>query len=130
RDLVVGLDLGAGQLKAVALKRSDKALTLAGYVISPSSTTASRAGTVDQFGAELQALFSQLGVTERSVRVTMSSSSATVCETEVPRMPIEAVRAALRLPANCMRSLRRGPSSLRLDVVHAADPARDDRSEK
>jgi type IV pilus assembly protein PilM len=130
RDLVVGLDLGARQLKAVALKRSDKALTLAEYVVSPSSATASRAGAVDQFGAELQALFSQLGVTERSVRVTMSSSSATVCETEVPRMPIEEVRAALRLPTNCMRYLRRDLSNFCLDVVELIDPARDDNAKK
>jgi len=66
----------------------------------------------------------QLGVSERSVRVAISCASATVCETEMPRTLMEDARSALRL--NSTRYVRRDLTSFYLDAVELPDSAAKD----
>ena len=124
RDLVVGLDLGARQLKAVVLQRENGGIKLARYVVASSVAGTNKAGPADRLGAELQELMTQLGVSERSVRVAISCPSATVCETEMPRTPLEDARSALRL--NSVRYVRRDLTSFYLDAIELPDSAAKD----
>ena len=119
RDLVVGLDLGARQLKAAVLQRDKDEIKLARYAVTRSVAGASKAGPADRLGAELQELMAQLGVSERTARVAISCPSATVCETEMPRTPLEDAKNALRL--NSVRYVRRDLSSFYLDAIELPD---------
>ncbi len=118
-DVAVGLDLGSRRLKAAVLKRDGDVIKLANYVVAGVKTGSSKAGSAEQLGNELQQLITQLGCSERSVRATVSCSSATVCETEMPRTPIEEAKNALRL--NSIRYLRRDLSNFYLDAVELPD---------
>lgn len=126
---VVGLDLGARQIKVVVLSAADEGHKLVQYVVAPTSGL-SKTGPVDGWVADLQKILAQLGIHECQARVTMSCASATICETEVPRMPIEEVRAAFKLPANSMRYLRRDLSGYCLDAVELVNTGKDESSKK
>jgi len=119
RDLVVGLDLGARQLKAAVLQRENGEIKLARYVVTRSVAVTGKTGPADRLGAELQELMGQLGVSDRSVRVAVSCPSATVCETEMPRTPLDDAKSALRL--NSSRYLRRDLSAFYLDAVELSE---------
>jgi len=48
RDLVVGLDLGARQLKAAVLQRENGGIKLARYVVARSAAGMNKAGPADR----------------------------------------------------------------------------------
>jgi type IV pilus assembly protein PilM len=90
----------------------------------------SKVGSAEKLGEDLRKALDQLGIGECAARVTISCSSATICEAEVPRMPIGEVRAAFKLPANSMRYLRRDVSGFCLDAVELVDPAKEEAGKK
>lgn len=124
QDLAVGLDLGARQLKAAVLQRENGGITLSRYVVAPSLAGTSKTGTTERFGAELQDLMNQLGVSERSARVAISCPSATVCEAEMPRTPLDDAKSALRI--NSSRYVRRDLSAFYLDAIELPESAAKD----
>jgi type IV pilus assembly protein PilM len=124
RDVVVGLDVGARVLKAAVLQRENETIKLARYQVVPSTAGSDKSASVDRLSAELNDLMSQLGVSERSARIAISCPSATVCETEMPRAPLDEAKNALRL--NSSRYVRRDLSNFYLDAIELADePAND-----
>jgi len=64
--------------------------------------------------AELQALVDSLKTTERRAFVTISCSSAMVCQAEFPPVPLDEIKSALKL--NSSGYLRRDFSSYYLDA--------------
>jgi type IV pilus assembly protein PilM len=120
RDMIVGLDVGSRQLKAAVLQRAGDEIKLSKFGITPLAVKAAKGGSAEQLGVELQQLIAQLGISERVVRATISCSSATVFETEMPRTPIEEARDVLRL--NSARYLRRDLSGFYLDAMELPDP--------
>ena len=130
RNCVVGLDLGSRQIKAVVLAREDSTLKLAHYAVTSSTAGPSTTGSAEQLGSELHNLMTQLGISERTARVAVSCPSATICEAEFPRMPLDEVRSALRLPINCTRYLRRDLSGFCLDAIELSDAAGDNQNKK
>jgi type IV pilus assembly protein PilM len=123
-DMVVGLDLGARQLKAAVLQRENGELKLARYLVTRSVAATGKTGSPDRLGAELQELMGQLGVSDRSARVAISCPSATVCETEMPRTPLDDAKSALRL--NSARYVRRDLSGFYLDAVELSESSAKD----
>ncbi len=119
RDVVIGLDVGARALKAAVLQRDGDMVKLARYLVTPSATTFDKSGSPERLGAELNELMSKLEVSERTARVAISCPSATVCETEMPRAPLDEAKNALRL--NSARYVRRDLSNFYLDAIELAD---------
>ncbi len=119
RDLVIGLDVGARALKAAVLQRDGEVVKLARYVVTPSAAAFDKSGSPERLGAELNDLMSKLEVSDRAARVAISCPSATVCETEMPRAPLDEAKNALRL--NSSRYVRRDLSNFYLDVIELAD---------
>lgn len=106
----VGVDIGSRQIKVVVVKKEAGKLELSNYaVVSPTGSVRKNGG------AELQGMSEKLGLRDRHLRVAMSCTTATVSEVELPRMPLEDVRAALKL--NGQRYLRRDLANYLLDVV-------------
>ena len=70
--------------------------------------------TVGRFVAELQKTVHTLKTSERRAYVTISRSSAMVCQAEFPPVPIEEIKSALKL--NSAGYLRRDFSSYYLDA--------------
>jgi type IV pilus assembly protein PilM len=129
RDVAVGLDLGASQIKAAVLRRQGEALQLSEYAIVPTCHAGvGRPEAQSQFAAQLQQVMSSLTVQERRVSVTISSDSAIVCETEFPRMPLDEIKSALKL--NSTRYLRRDFSNYYLDAVELTETAADVKDKK
>jgi type IV pilus assembly protein PilM len=128
RDVAIGLDLGTSQIKAAVLRRIDSGFQLADYAVVPTSGGVGKSGTKDKFAEELQQVMAKLGTPERRVRVAISCSSAMVCETEFPRMPIEEVKSALKL--NSTRYLRRDFSNYYLDAVELTEPPKDEKAKQ
>ena len=120
RDLIVGLDLGTNQIKAAVVQKQGNNLRLTRYAVRRLPGTTDRSAGNQMFVEQLQQLLNDLGVSERRACVTISSSTAMVCQTEFPRMPIEEVKSALKL--NSARYLRRDFSSYFLDVAELVDP--------
>ena len=114
-DAAIGLDLGTSQFKAVVVQKRGDRFALNAYAIRPCSSAAGKRGTEQQIADDLQQVMNALGVQERRVGVTISCSSAMVCQTEVPRIPIHEIRGALKL--NSSRYLRRDFSNYCLDVT-------------
>jgi type IV pilus assembly protein PilM len=122
--VAVGLDLGSRQLKAAVLQRDGDAIKLANYLVTGVKVGSAKTGSPEQLGTELQQLFNQLGISDRNVRAAISCPSATVCEAEMPRTPLDDAKSALRL--NSARYLRRDLSSFFLDAAELQDPASKD----
>ena len=121
RDTAIGLDLGASQIKAAILRRKGDALELVDYAVMQSSAAIGERGAEQQLAAELQQLMNRLKFQERRAGVAISCSSAMVCETEFPRMPLEEIKSVLKL--NSARYLRRDFSNYYLDAVELAEPS-------
>ena len=85
RDLLIGLDLGARQIKAVVLQRDGSNLKLTQYAVIPSTAAAGEAGGAQRLGAEIQEVISKLGVTGRSTNPPMNSPPARVSAAQYPK---------------------------------------------
>ncbi|MGA2220441.1 MAG: type IV pilus assembly protein PilM [Verrucomicrobiia bacterium] len=115
RDVAVGLDLGASQIKAVILRRKGDALELAEYAVMDSSSAAmGKPGAAQPLAAELQQLMAQFKIQERRASVAISCSSVMVCHAEFPPVPLAEIKSALKL--NSSGYLRHDFSSYYLDA--------------
>ncbi|NQU09365.1 pilus assembly protein PilM, partial [bacterium] len=117
RDAAFGLDLGTSQIKGAVVRREGAdQLTLASYAIQPVPPSPGKGG-IDQaaYGAALQQLVDRLQMPDRAAFVAVSCSSAVVCQTELPRMPLAEAKTALKL--NGSRYLRRDLSNYCLDAL-------------
>lgn len=128
RDSVVGLDLGTTQIKGAIVQRRGDRLELSKFAVRPLSFAAGQPGTEQQFAEELQRLSNELGCQDRRACVTISCSSAIVCHTEFPRMPMDEVKSALKL--NSARYLRRDFSDYYLDATEIIESKPEGKSKK
>jgi Tfp pilus assembly PilM family ATPase len=113
-EVALGIDLGASQIKAALVRRHGSKLELVEYAIRPLAATAAKVYRGPEFAAELQALLDGLKTTERRAFVTISCSSAMVCQAEFPPVPLDEIKSALKL--NSSGYLRRDFSSYYLDA--------------
>lgn len=114
RDIALGLDLGTGQIKAALVRRNRDKLELVEYAVRPLPLGSATPYKDPQFAAELEQLVAGLKSSERRAFVTISCSSAMVCQTEFPPVPLTEIKSALKL--NSSGYLRRDFSSYYLDV--------------
>ena len=112
--MALGIDLGSSQIKAVVVRQLRDKLELVEYAVHPLATTPAKAYRGPEFAAELQALVDSLKTTERRAFVTISCSSAMVCQAEFPPVPLDEIKSALKL--NSSGYLRRDFSSYYLDA--------------
>ena len=127
-ERVLGLDLGNSQIKAAVLGRTEQGWQVSAYAVRKLPPAATPLGDIAPFVAELQQVMDSLKVTERQASVVVNCSSVIVCHTEVPRMPLEEVRNALRLQS--FRYLRHDFSKYYLDAMVLADAVSDDKEAK
>lgn len=112
--MVLGIDLGASQIKAAVVRHGRDKLKLVEYAIRPLPTNSAKAYRGPEFAAELQQLVDGLKTSERRAYVTISCSSAMVCQAEFPPVPLDEIKSALKL--NSSGYLRRDFSSYYLDA--------------
>jgi type IV pilus assembly protein PilM len=120
RDVALGVDLGTSQIKAAVVRRRGDKIELTDYAIRPLTPSSGKAYKDPQFAVELQQLIDGLDTTERRAFVTLSCTSAMVCQTEFPPMPLPEIKSALKL--NSARYLRRDFSSYYLDAIEINQP--------
>ncbi|MGO9528991.1 MAG: pilus assembly protein PilM [Verrucomicrobiia bacterium] len=113
-DLALGIDIGASQIKAALIRRQRDTFELLEYAVHALPTTPAKAYRGPEFVAELQKTVDTLKTSERRAYVTISCSSAMVCQAEFPPVPIEEIKSALKL--NSAGYLRRDFSSYYLDA--------------
>jgi Tfp pilus assembly PilM family ATPase len=114
RDVALGIDLGASQIKAAVVRRQKDKLELVEYAVRPLPAGIAKAYKGPEFAAELQRLIDGLKTSERHAFVTISCSSAMVCQAEFPPAPLAEIKSALKL--NSTGYLRRDFSAYYLDV--------------
>jgi Tfp pilus assembly PilM family ATPase len=113
-DLALGIDIGASQIKAALIRRQRDTFELLEYAVHALPATPAKAYRGPEFVAELQKTVDALKTSERRAYVTISCSSAMVCQAEFPPVPIEEIKSALKL--NSAGYLRRDFSSYYLDA--------------
>jgi type IV pilus assembly protein PilM len=116
RDFALGLDLGSSQIKAAVVRQRQDKLELVECAVRslPTGHANVKPYRGPEFAAELQQLVDGLTTTERHAYVTISCSSAMICQTEFPPAPLADIKSALKL--NSSGYLRRDFSSYYLDV--------------
>jgi Tfp pilus assembly PilM family ATPase len=114
RDVALGIDLGASQIKAAVVRRQKDKLELVEYAVRSLPPGLAKAYKGPEFAAELQQLVDGLKTSERHAFVTISCSSAMVCQAEFPPVPLAEIKSALKL--NSSGYLRRDFSAYYLDV--------------
>jgi Tfp pilus assembly PilM family ATPase len=114
RDVALGIDLGASQIKAAVVQRQKDKLELVEYAVRTLPPGVVKAYKGPEFAAELQQLVDGLKTSERHAFVTISCSSAMVCQAEFPPVPLAEIKSALKL--NSSGYLRRDFSAYYLDV--------------
>jgi len=114
RETALGIDLGSNQIKAVVIRKNREKLELVECCVRPLPAELSKSYKEPEFAAEIQRLIESLKTSERHAFVTMSCSSAMVCHTEFPPVPLPEIKSALKL--NSSGYLRRDFSSYYLDV--------------
>jgi type IV pilus assembly protein PilM len=114
RDVALGIDLGASQIKAAVVRRQKDKLELVEYAVRTLPPGLAKAYKGPEFAAELQQLVDGLKTSERRAFVTISCSSAMVCQAEFPPSPLAEIKSALKL--NSAGYLRRDFSAYYLDV--------------
>ena len=114
RDVALGIDRGASQIKAAVVRRQKDKLELVEYAVRPLPPGLAKAYKGPEFAAELQQLVDGLKTSERHAFVTISCSSAMVCQAEFPPVPLAEIKSALKL--NSAGYLRRDFSAYYLDV--------------
>lgn len=113
-ELALGIDIGASQIKAALLRRQRDTFELLEYAVHALPVTPAKAYRGPEFVAELQKTVDTLKTSERRAYVTISCSSAMVCQAEFPPVPIDEIKSALKL--NSAGYLRRDFSSYYLDA--------------
>jgi Tfp pilus assembly PilM family ATPase len=113
-EFALGIDLGASQIKAAVVRQLRDKIELVEYAVRPLATTTAKAYKGPEFAAELQQLVDGLKTSERHAFVTISCSSAMVCQAEFPPAPLDEIKTALKL--NSSGYLRRDFSSYYLDA--------------
>lgn len=129
--LVVGLDIGSQQIKAVAVARGEQGPVLQEYVVAATPSTLGKKGAEATFAAELLQVLGalpRLKAVDRRVYVSVSCPSATIAVVEVPRMEVVEAREVLKL--NSTRYLRRDLTNSYLDVSELVDSAADPKARK
>ena len=114
RDVALGIDLGASQIKAAVVRRLKDKLELVEYAVRSLPPGLTKAYKGPEFAAELQQLVDGLKTSERHAFVTISCSSAMVCQAEFPPVPLAEIKSALKL--NSSGYLRRDFSAYYLDA--------------
>src|SRR5271154_591748 len=114
REVALGIDLGASQIKAVVVRRQKDKLELVEYAVRSLPPGPAKAYKGPEFAAELQQLVDGLKTSERHAFVTLSCSSAMVCQAEFPPVPLAEIKSALKL--NSAGYLRRDFSAYYLDA--------------
>ena len=116
RDVALGIDLGSSQIKAAVVRQHQGKLELVECAVRalPTGNTNAKPYKEQEFTTELQQLVDGLATSERHAYVTISCSSAMVCQTEFPPVPLKEIKSALKL--NSSGYLRRDFSSYYLDV--------------
>lgn len=114
RNVALGLDLGSSQIKAALIRRHRDKLELAEYAVRTLPPGVIKSCKEPEFTSELQQLVDGLKTPERHAFVTISCSSAMVCQAEFPPVPLTEIKTALRL--NSSGHLRRDFSSYYLDA--------------
>jgi Tfp pilus assembly PilM family ATPase len=122
-ESALGIDIGASQIKAVLIRRQGDAFELLEYAAHALPTTPAKAYRGPEFVAELQKTVDTLKTSERRAYVTISCSSAMVCQAEFPPVPIEEIKSALKL--NSAGYLRRDFSSYYLDAFELRKGSQD-----
>jgi Tfp pilus assembly PilM family ATPase len=122
-DLALGIDIGASQIKAALIRRQRDTFELLEYAVHALPTTPAKAYRGPEFVAELQKTVDTLKTSERRAYVTISCSSAMVCQAEFPPVPIEEIKSALKL--NSAGYLRRDFSSYYLDAFELKKGSQD-----
>ncbi|MGD0060933.1 MAG: pilus assembly protein PilM [Verrucomicrobiia bacterium] len=125
-DLALGIDIGASQIKAVLIRRQQDTFELLEYAAHALPATPAKAYQGPEFAAELQKTVDTLKTSERRAYVTISCSSAMVCQAEFPPVPIEEIKSALKL--NSAGYLRRDFSSYYLDAFELRKGSQDPRT--
>lgn len=115
-ELAIGLDLGNSRAKAAVVRR----LPQGSYELvsfATRSLPASNGLPYRETAAReaLQELLNDLHAGKCRTFVTLSCTSAIVCQTEFPPMPLEEIKSAIKL--NSARYLRRDFSSYYLDAA-------------
>lgn len=113
-DLALGIDIGSSQIKAALIRRQRDTFELLEYAVHALPASPAKAYRGPEFVAELQKTIDTLKTSERRAYVTISCSSAMVCQAEFPPVPIEEIKSALKL--NSAGYLRRDFSSYYLDA--------------
>ncbi len=113
-DVALGIDLGASQIKAAVVRRQKDKLELVEYAVRSLPVGPAKAYKGPEFATELQQLVDGLKTSERHAFVTISCSSAMVCQAEFPAAPLAEIKSALKL--NSSGYLRRDFSAYYLDV--------------
>lgn len=113
-ELALGIDIGASHIKAALIRRQRDTFELLEYAVHAVPATPAKAYRGPEFAAELQKTVDTLKTSERRAYVTISCSSAMVCQAEFPPAPIEDIKSALKL--NSSGYLRRDFSSYYLDA--------------
>src|ERR1051326_3679471 len=126
-ELALGIDLGASQIKAAVVRDQGSKLELVEYVVRPLATSSAKAYRGPEFAAELQQVVDALKTPERRAFVTISCSSAMVCQAEFPPAPLDEIKTALKL--NSVGCLRRDYSSYYLEAFELKKSTEDTKDE-
>jgi len=113
-DVALGIDLGASQIKAAVVRHQGDKLELVEYAVRSLPASSAKSYRGPEFAAELQKLVDGLKTSDRHAYVTISCSSAMVCQAEFPPVPLDEIKSALKL--NSSGYLRRDFSSYYLDA--------------
>ncbi|HTS19413.1 MAG TPA: pilus assembly protein PilM [Verrucomicrobiae bacterium] len=113
-EVALGIDIGASQIKAAVIRRERDGFELLEYAVHNVPSTAAKAYRGPEFATELQKTIDGMKTSERHAYVTISCSSAMVCQAEFPPVPLEEIKSALKL--NSAGYLRRDFSSYYLDA--------------
>jgi type IV pilus assembly protein PilM len=124
----LGLDIGRSSVKAAVLARLPKGLQLTQYSMRPLPRGTAKSHFEQHLTDTLAQLAGEMRVQDHPAYVSLSCSSATVCLTDFPRMPLAEVRSALRL--NSARYLRRDLANYYMDVAELPESPADGKPKK
>jgi Tfp pilus assembly PilM family ATPase len=122
-EVALGIDIGASQIKAAVVRRQRDTFELLEYAAHPLPAPLARAYRGPEFAAELQKTVEDLKTSDRHAYVTISCSSAMVCQAEFPPVPLDEIKSALKL--NSAGYLRRDFSSYYLDAFELKKGSQD-----
>jgi type IV pilus assembly protein PilM len=122
-EVTLGIDIGASQIKAAVVRRQRDTFELLEYAANPLPASVAKAYRGPEFAVELQKTVDSLKTSDRHACITVSCSSAMVCQAEFPPVPLDEIKSALKL--NSVGHLRRDFSSYYLDAFELKKGAQD-----